>query len=57
MKKYSFLLFDADNTLLDFDENERTSLTSTFKAFGIPCDEDTIRLYHGINLMYWKMFW
>ena len=55
MKKYSFLLFDADNTLLDFDENERTSLTSTFKAFGIPCDEDTVRLYHGINLMYWKM--
>lgn len=55
MKKYSFLLFDADNTLLDFDENERTSLTDTFRVFGIPFDEDTIRLYHGINLMYWKM--
>ncbi|MBP5551852.1 MAG: hypothetical protein J6X41_00545, partial [Spirochaetales bacterium] len=55
MKKYSFLLFDADNTLLDFDENERTSLTDTFRVFGIPFDEDTIRLYHGINLMYWRM--
>lgn len=55
MKKYSFLLFDADNTLLDFDANERASLTDTFRTFGIAYDEETIRLYHGINLMYWKM--
>ena len=55
MKKYSFLLFDADNTLLDFDSNERASLTDTFRTFGIAYDEETIRLYHGINLMYWKM--
>ena len=55
MKKYSFLLFDADNTLLDFDANERASLTDTFRTFGIAYDEDTISLYHSINLMYWKM--
>ena len=55
MKKYSFLLFDADNTLLDFDENERVSLSATFTHFGIPCDEKTIALYHDINLMYWQM--
>ena len=55
MKKYSFLLFDADNTLLDFDENERVSLSVTFTHFGIPCDEKTIALYHDINLMYWQM--
>ncbi len=55
MKKYSFLLFDADNTLLDFDANERASLIDTFRTFGIAYDEDTISLYHGINLMYWKM--
>ena len=55
MNKYSFLLFDADNTLLDFDENERVSLSKAFEKFGIPCDEQTIALYHDINLMYWQM--
>lgn len=55
MKKYSFLLFDADNTLLDFDENERVSLSETFLHFGLPCDEKVLKLYHEINLMYWEM--
>lgn len=55
MHKYSFLLFDADNTLLDFDENERVSLTETLCHFGLPCDDRTLALYHRINLMYWEM--
>lgn len=55
MKKYEYLLFDADNTLLDFDENERVSLSKAFREFNIPCDEQTIALYHDINLMYWQM--
>ena len=55
MKKYSFLLFDADNTLLDFDENERVSLSETFRHFGLPCGDKVLRLYHDINLMYWEM--
>ncbi len=55
MHRYGFLLFDADNTLLDFDENERVSLTETFRHFGLPCNDVTLRLYHGINLMYWEM--
>ena len=55
MKKYSFLLFDADNTLLDFDENERVSLLDTFEHFGLPCTEEVLSLYHEINLMYWEM--
>ena len=55
MNKYSFLLFDADNTLLDFDENERVSLSKAFARFGIPCDGKTVSLYHDINLMYWRL--
>ena len=55
MHRYGFLLFDADNTLLDFDENERVSLTETFRHFNLPCDNTTLRLYHEINLMYWEM--
>ena len=53
--KYRFLLFDADNTLLDFDENERVSILNTFAHLGLPCTEETLRLYHDINLMYWNM--
>ncbi len=53
--KYEFLLFDADNTLLDFDENERVSILNTFKEFHIPCSDQTIKLYHDINIMYWDM--
>ena len=55
MKKYEFLLFDADNTLLDFDENERVSLLDTFEHFGLPCTEEVLGLYHEINIMYWEM--
>lgn len=53
--KYEFLLFDADNTLLDFDENERQSILKTFTNFGIPCTDSTISMYHEINIMYWDM--
>lgn len=30
MKKYKTLLFDADNTLLDFDKTEKEALRKTF---------------------------
>ncbi|MCF0261645.1 MAG: YjjG family noncanonical pyrimidine nucleotidase [Sphaerochaetaceae bacterium] len=53
--KYKYLLFDADNTLLDFDENERVSIIKTFKHVGIPCDECTLSMYHEININYWNM--
>lgn len=53
--KYDYLLFDADNTLLDFDENERVSIYNTFEHFDIPCDEQTLKMYHDINIMYWRM--
>ena len=55
MHKYRFLLFDADNTLLDFDENERVSIINTFRKFGLPCNEETLKLYHEINISYWAM--
>ena len=53
--KYRFLLFDADNTLLDFDTNERVSIENTLRHFGIPFDEKILSMYHEINLMYWDM--
>ncbi|MBP5162400.1 MAG: YjjG family noncanonical pyrimidine nucleotidase [Spirochaetales bacterium] len=55
MAKYRFLLFDADNTLLDFDANEKTSLCRAFGFFGLPFDDGILALYHRINIMYWDM--
>lgn len=56
MKKYRFILIDADNTLLDFNENERVSITDTLAHFGLLHDEETVRLYHEINKSYWKLY-
>ncbi len=53
--RYETLLLDADNTLLDFDENERVSIIETFKHMGIPFSEEVLALYHEINIMYWSM--
>ncbi|MBR2281401.1 MAG: YjjG family noncanonical pyrimidine nucleotidase [Spirochaetales bacterium] len=55
MSRYEFLLLDADNTLLDFDENERVSIRNTFKHLGVPYSDETLALYHDINIMYWSM--
>ena len=56
MKKYEFLLFDADNTLLDFDANESVSIRVTLQAFGIEPNDQMVALYSGINRKYWKMY-
>ena len=56
MKNYDFLLFDADNTLLDFDANESVSIRVTLKKFGIEPTDEMVSLYSGINRKYWKMY-
>ena len=55
MAKYKYVLFDADETLLDFPRAEREALTEALTSFGIPCPEDVIELYSGINASLWKM--
>ena len=54
LKKYSTLLIDADNTLLDFNLAERLSITATCEKFGIEPDENKAELYSKINLSLWK---
>ena len=56
MKSYTFLLFDADNTLLDFDANEAVSIRATLEHFGVPPTEEVVQLYSGINRRYWKQY-
>ncbi len=55
MKTYEWLLFDADETLLNFKLAEERAIKATFKAFGLPADADIIETYSKINDNLWKM--
>lgn len=53
---YKHILFDADNTLLDFTKAEKTALEQTFETLGIPLDTAGYNLYVEINHKAWKEY-
>ena len=53
IKRYTTLLFDLDNTLLDFSKTENRAIKSTLFINGLPNDEETAKLYSKINKSYW----
>lgn len=54
MAAYRTLLFDLDNTLLDFDRAEMAAFMAAFSASGISANAEMYALYHGINDALWK---
>lgn len=56
MKKYTTLLFDADNTLLDFTLAEKNAIKNTCNSYGIAYTDEIGRLYSAINDSLWKQF-
>lgn len=52
--RYDTILFDADDTLLDFKRAEREALTLTLEYFGLPSDKGVTDTYSLINDGYWK---
>ena len=54
--KYTTLLFDNDDTLMDFLDAERQGIERTFKENGIPYTEELLKSYSAINLSLWKLF-
>lgn len=54
MRKYRDLLFDADNTLLDFSRSEHEAIGECFRSFGLPAGDREIACYSAINDSYWK---
>ena len=54
MKEYKYLLFDLDNTLMDFDRAEETAFYAAFSASDLAVDDGVYRLYHEINGGLWK---
>jgi len=52
--KYKFLLFDLDNTLLDFHKSEKESLSLLYSENGIVMSEDMYKSYYDINVKLWE---
>lgn len=53
---YLYLLFDADDTLLDFQESERTALNGLFKSLNIELTPYLKERYQSINHSLWASF-
>lgn len=52
-KRYKTVLFDADNTLLDFSAAEAQALRRTMEARGLPFTPENHRVYVDINRSLW----
>lgn len=51
---YQYLLFDADNTLFDFDQAERNAHLLLCRAHGLVFSEEGYQLYHRCNAELWR---
>ncbi|MBO5936753.1 MAG: YjjG family noncanonical pyrimidine nucleotidase [Clostridia bacterium] len=54
MKKYTTILFDADDTLLDFGKDETQALLKVLNRYSVPATEENIEIYKRINVGLWK---
>ena len=54
--KISWLLFDADNTLLDFTSASKASLWQSFEDYHLECDDQIYATYKEINSAVWSEF-
>lgn len=54
--KYEILLFDADNTVLDFDKSEEQALKVAFANNGLPFDDNVLKIYRKNNIMQWQRY-
>lgn len=54
-RRYDYVLFDADDTLLDFKRSEKSAITDALKSFGLDFDENVLSEYSAINLSFWKL--
>ena len=52
MKNYKFILFDADNTLFDFDASEKNAITKLFNNHGVPLSY--VPEYSEVNKSLWE---
>ena len=51
---YNTILWDVDQTLLDFEKSQDYALRLSFERFHFTMNEEIIRRYRAINDAYWK---
>lgn len=56
MKKYDWLMFDADGTLFDYDRAEAVALRRTFESNGTPFRAEFLEVYRRVNSAAWREF-
>lgn len=54
MRRFDTILWDVDNTLLDFDKSEREAITKSFQRFGLLLTEEIAKRYSDINRSMWE---
>ncbi len=53
--KYKTILFDIDDTLLDFKKDQRFAFYKAMEAIGIICTDELYSDYCDINTKMWKL--
>lgn len=55
-KKYKYLLFDNDGTIMDFEKSEKVAFKQTFNKLnlGLEYSEELLKSYSTCNLKWWK---
>lgn len=56
MRKYTTILWDLDQTILDFDRSMDYALRASFEHLGLTITNETVATYAAINDSYWKRF-
>ena len=54
--KHKYVLFDLDNTLMDFNHAEKNAFYLTVTELGVPFSEELYKKYHLINDGWWKKY-
>lgn len=54
--QYTTLLFDADETLMDFRRAEQLALADVLQRHGLPASQDVLSAYHAINSELWERY-
>lgn len=54
-KHYEYLLWDIDDTLIDFKSSEKVAIKMCFKHFGVVLSDEDVEIYSQINHNYWEL--
>lgn len=54
--RYEILLFDADNTILDFDRSEEQALRLAFHDLRLQFSPQLLQVYRRNNIRQWQLF-